>query len=254
MKIVISLAIISLVTLGALSYFEGPKTTSTVLPAKIPENDKGNFFEIEFEGKIYSYAWISADPKNIELFPNFEEKLGSANLIEEKNCQALVSAGFYSKDGTPIGLFLSQGELLNKFSTNKLLNGIFRVDEEGIAYVESNKNYETKDKFAIQTGPILVLSKSLQDLNSEADHPARRIAVIISNSNVYFVTVYNEDSKFLGPQLKDLPQIMAAISKNQKIELESAINLDGGSASAFLTGSLKLTELTNIGSFFCIKE
>ncbi len=86
------------------------------------------------------------------------------------------------------------------------------------------------------------------------DEPARRTIAAKTRDNTYvFLTVYDENSVFGGPLLSDLPSAVEEISNREEFRIADAINLDGGSASAFYNGDANLSELTSVGSIFCIK-
>jgi hypothetical protein len=57
-----------------------------------------------------------------------------------------------------------------------------------------------------------------------------------------------------GPKLNELPGIIKNINKSTSLNIVSALNLDGGAHSAFLTQSTDLNELSTIGEYFCIKR
>ncbi|MCX6724478.1 MAG: hypothetical protein NTV20_00040, partial [Candidatus Shapirobacteria bacterium] len=55
-----------------------------------------------------------------------------------------------------------------------------------------------------------------------------------------------------GPLLADLPQIVGEIGETLGEDFKTALNLDGGTASAFLSQKKTIKEYTLIGSFFCL--
>ena len=73
------------------------------------------------------------------------------------------------------------------------------------------------------------------------------------DNELLFLTVYSGDSVFDGPLLADLPLVIEKISDEEKLDIAEAINLDGGSASSFYQGETTISELTPVGSLFCIK-
>ena len=68
---------------------------------------------------------------------------------------------------------------------------------------------------------------------------------------VIFIVAYTKGNPLSGPRLTELPEIIDELSKNAKLDIVDALNLDGGSHSAFLTKSFQLTEISTIGSYFC---
>ncbi|RJR30058.1 hypothetical protein C4564_01180, partial [Candidatus Microgenomates bacterium] len=107
---------------------------------------------------------------------------------------------------------------------------------------------------ALQTGPVLVENGSAVELSLARDKQARRIVAAITGSNeLVFVAIYSPGSSFDGPYLEDLPLIVNHISEELNLNIADAINLDGGTASAFYSENTHISELSPIGSFFCVK-
>jgi hypothetical protein len=50
-----------------------------------------------------------------------------------------------------------------------------------------------------------------------------------------------------------MPDVMSKIMEVSSISFKDVINLDGGSASAFISKDKTLQEFSPIGSFFCIQ-
>ena len=202
----------------------------------------------------YSYVWIQVnDLENLFLYPNFENKDTLEEGVKKYECKNLVSGGFYSKDYSPIGLFISEEKIVNKSVENTLLNGYFILTKNNKATIEKNYLGESI-RIGLQTGPILIQNEQLQKLNLVSDKNARRIVAALTNENeLYFIAFYDKESVFLGPLLVDLPRLVNKIQDEMDIKFISAINLDGGSASAYFNKDIQLSELTPIGSFFCEK-
>lgn len=211
---------------------------------------------IDFEsgGQQFRASWVKAsDTENIFLYPNFKEKLSAQKLFQEKDCQSLISAGFYTKENEPVGLFVSEGEIIKERIASRLFDGVFSIDKNGRAAIMlfSPPNV----RLALQSGPILKSDREEQKLQIIADEAARRIVVAIDDKNeAYFVVFYNRDSLFEGPFLAKLPGVLTDFEKNIGVEFTEAQNLDGGSASAFYSPFLTLAELSGIGSYFCLRS
>ena len=149
-------------------------------------------------------------------------------------------------------MFETGGKVLKKYSVNRLINGIIYQDLEN-SLIISETIPEENIIFAIQSGPVLVKNNLIQNLSIKDDYNARRVVVAKDDSDkIYFIAVYKKEMKFDGPKLGDLPEVLNIIGDVSKIKISDAINLDGGSASVFLTQELKLEELKPVGSVFCI--
>jgi len=156
------------------------------------------------------------------------------------------------KEGEHIGLFVMEGERLSKWAKNALFNGVFGTDNE-IVFVSEGVP-ENDSRFAVQAGPILVKDNSAQSLKLKSDQQERRIVVGISEEGrAIFLVIFDPNSLFIGPNLSDLPSVLKMFEEKSGIKFKDALNLDGGTASAFYSPDVSLAELSPIGSFFCVK-
>ena len=188
---------------------------------------------------------------SVDLIPNFEEELRANQIAKNHTCANIVNAGFYTEDRKPIGLFVSKNDTLSGYQNNNTLNGVISIGETGnvaITYSEPSS-----PRLAVQSGPVIVFDGVVTKLKLQRDFYARRIvAAIDTDNNLYFFAVYNPESSIQGPNLVDLGEIIKDYSERNGIEIASAINLDGGAASAFFSDSVTLEELVPVGSIFCL--
>ena len=208
---------------------------------------------VEVNGQEYSFAYIKvSDTSKIKLVPNYSEQKTSEEILGSGPCKNLVNAGFYTKDFKPIGLFVENGKVIKKEINSETFNGFFTIDNEGWPAI-GEKAPAVPIKYGLQSGPILILNSQVRSLTIANDDGARRITVAEnSDKAVYFIVIYKSDSVFLGPTLSSLPQVILEVEKVLNENFTSAINLDGGSASAFWADAVSLKELSPIGSYFCI--
>lgn len=200
--------------------------------------------------ETYRVAWLAANPKDIMLLPNFSQKRTARSLIETKECTHVVNAGFYTKDNQPTGLFIANGETIRDNIPNTLLNGYFVVDQINVASIRQSPP-DAPVRIGLQTGPILIHDGRPLTLSIRDDEFARRMVVGVTQKGaVVFLVVYDPDNPGSGPKLADAPDILSKVIA--RLQLKDALNLDGGSASAFIRGDLSLEELTRVGSFFCV--
>lgn len=225
-----------------------PSVSATVTPSQPPLRQS---VDTQQNGKTYRVAWLTADPSILTLIPNFTQKRTARSLIENKECDAVVSGGFYTKDNQPTGLFITEGTTIRSAIPNTLLNGYFVVDTQNRAAASFSVPTQTP-RVGLQTGPVLMQDGKAMKLTIRDDEFARRVIVAIdTKDSVVFFVVYNPDNPYEGPKLADVPGLVAEVAT--RLDIRDAINLDGGSASAFITEDLSLEELTAVGSFFCIK-
>ena len=213
-----------------------------------------NKWEVEIHGGKYVFSWIQISSlENIFLYPNFKEKYTLEEAAEKYDCKNITSAGFYTENNSPIGLFISEAEKLSNKEDNNLFNGYFILTKNN--EVKINRNYlEEPVRIGLQAGPLLIQNGLVQKLTHASDKMARRIVVASTQKGeVYFIILYDKESVFIGPLLADLPELISSVQDEIDVEFISALNLDGGSASAFYTPNTQLLELTPVGSFFCEK-
>lgn len=216
----------------------------------------GNSELIEFKGKKYSINWfIENNPDKIYLYPNFENKFSSDKLFNENICKYLINGGFYTHDDKPLGLFISQGMTFKDYIQNDLIPAIFYITANGKVEITGSTTDNKNIRVALQTGPYIISYEKPVKLTIREDEQARRMFLGITKSNeIIFGTVYDTESPLLGPYLTDFPELISQLNIEKGLNISTALNLDGGKASAFLTPQKELNEMTYIGSFFCIKE
>lgn len=254
-KIIISLIFVLTFLLFVLYFKKDIKKTNFEIPIDNISEPSPSISLSPSEKEDYSFEikWVLVrDLEKVVLYSNLDNKYSSGDLATQNNCSELISGGFYDKKDSHIGFFMSNGNILNKSIESTLFNGYFSVSAEGAAKISSS---EPKDALnGIQSGPILVLSSKEVKLDIKNDENARRIVVAIDrDNNVIFLVIYNKSNPLFGPRLSELPNFVIKFSDDKNMGIVSAINLDGGSHSAFLTKNYRFIEVSTIGSFFCIK-
>lgn len=194
---------------------------------------------------------IVRDMEKLKLYSNLADQKSSKDIVKEKGCTSLVSGSFYSRENIHLGLFIEDNVSISPSIESSFFNGFFGMADK-YPFIG---NAEPGDvRFAIQSGPLLLKNGLIQNFRIENDEPARRLVVsTLTNGNIVFLVFYNQNSQFLGPELENVPALLKDLEKSTSLRFKDALNLDGGSASAFLTESTKLPELSRIGSYFCIK-
>lgn len=203
----------------------------------------------------FSYGVIKiATPSSVSLLTNFRERTDTETLMQKNNCAQAVNGGFYTKTNSPLGLLRTGDKWYAEKIESDLVNGFIWIDREEHGVIASeipNGDF----RIALQTGPLLLFNSKPLPLQVNNDTNARRVvAARTQDGTLVFITLYNPESVFSGPILSRLPDVITKLSTQENLQVTEAINLDGGSASAFYGGTTKLSELTPVGSLFCIKE
>jgi exopolysaccharide biosynthesis protein len=232
-----------------------PPSTAPAIP--ITPTDEGtspktHTQEMIFNSVPYAFEVFEiADVTKVRLIANFKEKRTTKQIMEEHRCLFAVNAGFYSTANTPLGLFIGENYPQTKAIPSALFNGYVSVTN-GKASISSRPPDNTTD-IAVQTGPLLFVNGEPQLLSIQNDSHERRIIVGLSrDGHMVFIVLFIKDSLYQGPLLEDLPQLIEKINPLLPSPLYSAINLDGGTASAFISPSTSIQELTSVGSVFCL--
>lgn len=213
----------------------------STLPAKTGLNIDG-----------YYISWFEVnDVRKISLFTNLQQKETSEKIAIQHDCIYLVSAGFYGKDYKHIGLFISDNNKLSDAIASKMFDGFFYI-KDNKAFISNEPNLDSD--IALQSGPLLIKGNSNLDKNFANKEKSRRILVATSNSgSVIFMVLFSEN-RLQGPSLSEITNIVNKLEKYLGIDILDLLNLDGGAHSVFLTPDQKITEVSPIGSFFCISE
>ncbi len=233
-----------------------PSASPIILPSTlIPEPSP--FIVAKGESMYALYLQKIIIPNQLTLIPNFTEKLSSQTILETNKCTYGSNAGFYTKENTPLGLFITNNiRLVSSIHSNIFFNGFF--------YKTHGNNLGLSDQapplgtvtFVFQSGPLFTPQTQLL---IKDDKPARRILISETEANeFYLLAVTNKDNNHSGPLLSDLPEIISRFNSSKHTAVSSklllVLNLDGGSASAFYSTQGKvLSEFTPIGSFLCGK-
>lgn len=230
-----------------------PTTTETNTPT--PSIVNNYITEIGLNNNKFQTAWFVVNsPEKLFLYPNFTQKLPSFELKKTNNCNSLVNAGFYDKSNKPLGLFISEGKVISEEIESFLFNGVFFLDDKNLPEILVTPP-KINIRLAVQSGPILWEEGTERTLKIIDDKMARRMIIgITEKKEIIFLSFYDKESPLQGPYLQDLPKLIRILNDKMDLKILSALNLDGGSASAFSANNLTLSEISNIGSFFCEKQ
>lgn len=234
---------------------ETPENTviqSAITPSVASEKDEVP--TIAYEGKIYAYSFFTVDDvSKVRLVQNFSEKLLSTDMAGANDCKRYINGNFYDTQNRPLGLWKNGSTILRKALANRTFNGFFSVNLDGSSLISFDEPLGAK--LALQSGPMLLSDGKILPLRIQNDEGARRmIAAKALDDTLIFLTVYDPDATYNGPTLTELPSLLKAIADEENLLLRDAVNLDGGSASAFSNGANTLQELTSIGSMICMTD
>ena len=153
------------------------------------------------------------------------QSLGAVMKREKYVCG--VNGGYFDTEFKPIGLRIADGTTFSPLRRARLITGVLLQSERGIDVIRASEFSRSKKTVtAIQSGPFLVeANKRIRGLNDS--QLARRT----------FAGTATNDRALLGfcsdVSLAELANILATAPIVSDSKIRRAMNLDGGSSSAF---------------------
>jgi uncharacterized protein YigE (DUF2233 family) len=233
--------------INVLSETEEPTITPIVTPVAQKQS-----VVVDIDKTPIRISWAIANPEEVELYSNLVKQDLSEKIWVNEECLILVNGGFYSKENKHLGLFIANYDFLSKQIESSTYNGYLSIKSKDVTI--SSEFIDDSPRIAIQSGPLLMQNSLPLTLKINNDEPERRIVAGTTLDNkLIFLAVYKDDSIYQGPLLGKLPEIVNLFNKKTGINIVNAINLDGGSASMFISQYERVNELTHVGSYFCTK-
>jgi len=175
---------------------------------------------------VFDVAVFSAKSTALRVIDNPDgQSLGAMMKREKYVCG--VNGGYFDTEFKPIGLRVADGTTFSPLRRARLITGILLQSDRGIDIVRVGEFPRTKRTVAaIQSGPFLVEeNKRIRGLNDS--QLARRT----------FAGIAINDRVLLGfcsdVSLAELANIVATAPIVPDSKIRRAMNLDGGSSSAF---------------------
>ena len=155
-----------------------------------------------------------------------EPRVELSEAMRRENCLAGVNGGYFDPEYNPIGLLIVDGKTVAPFQRARLLSGVLTASGSKVQLLRVGEfSREQKLNAAVECGPMIVdLGNRVHGL--EATRLARRT----------FAAVTTGDRVALGfcsnVTLADLSKILTT-QLAADLKIQRALNLDGGSSSAF---------------------
>ena len=147
--------------------------------------------------------------------------------MPREKCAAGVNGGYFSVDFAPIGLLISDGRMIAPLQRARLITGVLSASARGVQILRVREfSLRQKKGAAVQCGPFLVdHDERVRGLNDSTS--ARRTFAAIAMNDRALLGVCSEIS------LAELATILATTRLGDDLKIQRALNLDGGSSSAF---------------------
>ncbi|MGH8092846.1 MAG: phosphodiester glycosidase family protein [Chthoniobacterales bacterium] len=174
-------------------------------------------------------------------FAVFETRAATLRVIDQPNTPrsdlsevmagtkalAGVNGGYFDPEDAPVGLMVSQGRVLSPLRKAKLLSGVLLATGSRVDVVRAaHFSVSHKIKSALQCGPVLVeRATPVAGLNDT--RLARRTFAAVDGNGRAALGVCSAVS------LAQLSRLLCLTNVAGKMKIARALNLDGGSSSAF---------------------
>jgi hypothetical protein len=150
-----------------------------------------------------------------------------SDAMAREKCVAGTNGGYFRPDFAPVGLLVSDGKLIAPLQRARLITGVLSASTREVQILRVREfSVQGKVNAAVQCGPFLVdhyeRVRGLDDSTS-----ARRSFVATGTSDRTLLGVCSEIS------LAELAKILATTRLADDFKIQRALNLDGGSSSAF---------------------
>lgn len=229
-----------------VSSFETDKGTAAAVEHRhvlLAENENGGEATVDF-------ALFSAKSAALRVIdnPSGEEDLGS--VMRRSRGIAGVNGGYFDPQNAPVGLLISDGKLIAPLRKARLLSGVLVATKARVELLRAGEYSSRKiATAALQCGPFLVDGGTgVPGLNNTK--PARRTFVLTGAPDRVAIGFCSSVT------LAQLGEILATAPLSPDLKVRRALNLDGGSSSAFWfageRGVLSIPELKTVRDFVVI--
>ena len=168
----------------------------------------------------------TSSKRTLRLIDNPNGTMDLADAAPDHGVSAGVNGGYFDPDFAPIGLRVADGQVIRPLVRARLMTGVL-FSTAGAFDIVRVADYPKKKgvQFAVQCGPLLVdgghAVKGLDETRL-----ARRTFALVGS-----------DRAALGfcpeASLAGLARILTSASLSGDLKIQRALNLDGGSSSAF---------------------
>ena len=147
-------------------------------------------------------------------------------VLARSSARLVVNGGFFAPDGGPVGLAISEGKTLGRFSPD-MSGGVLWI-RGSTAHLSATEEYQpVPADFAIQCRPRLVVGSRVNIRSDDGRHAPRTALCLRDAGRTIDVVAATGDDDPPGPTLFELATELAALG------CEEALNLDGGPSTGW---------------------
>ena len=180
------------------------------------------------ESAVVDLAIFSAKSCTLRVIDNpTGETLSDTITMPREKCAAGVNGGYFSSDFAPIGLLISGSRMIAPLQRARLITGVLSASARGVQILRV-REFSRREKIsaAVQCGPFLVDHYELVRGLDDSTAARRTFAATVTNDRA-LLGVCSEIS------LAKLAAILTTTRLADDLKIQRALNLDGGSSSAF---------------------
>jgi len=176
---------------------------------------------------VVDLAIFSTKSCTLRVIQNEDGASNLAEVMTRGKCLAGVNGGYFSPDFAPIGLLLIDGKVVAPLQRARLITGVLSASTHGVQIARVREfSQQRKVNAAVQCGPFLVdLGQRTRGLDNSRS--ARRTFAAMDSSDRAALGFCSEIT------LLELAKILATEQLAEDFKILRALNLDGGSSSAF---------------------
>ena len=195
-------------------------------------------------------ALFSSKSATLRVIDNPISENDLATLMPRENCLAGVKGGYFDPENKPVGLLISDGKVIAPLRKARLLSGVMTVSNGRIQLLRvAEYSPKRKATAALQCGPFLVdRGQPVAGLNDT--RPARRSFIVTGGSDRAAIGFCS------AVTLAQLGRILATPEIAPDVKVQRALNLDGGSSSAFWfageRGPFSISEQKTVRDFVAV--
>ena len=176
---------------------------------------------------VVDFAIFSTKSCTLRVIQNEDGASNLAEVMTRGKCLAGVNGGYFSPDFAPIGLLITDGNVVAPLQRARLITGVLSASTHGVQIARVREfSQQRKVNAAVQCGPFLVdLGQRTRGLDNSRS--ARRTFAAMDGSDRAALGFCSEIT------LLELAKILATEQLAEDFKILRALNLDGGSSSAF---------------------
>jgi uncharacterized protein YigE (DUF2233 family) len=230
-------------------------------------------FDLKYWNSNYKVVLINSNNNDLKIINNNTGSLKNIDFFYTKLINtkpiALMNAGMYERDGSPVGLLITDGKLIKNINLKKGLDGNFYKLKNAIFSIDSTGRYQINNtlafndfykgnyigfKYATQSGPVLITNGIInKELNIRSTNKLIRNGIGVLKNTKHNIAVL---------VISETPTTFYELASFFKIlNCDNAMYLDGTVSSLYYIDSknpLKniKTETSNagLGPIFSITE